>query len=315
MRVVRLMGFAGLLRVVLDPARLVLAFLACWVNGSSVYAAAAPREPVTITYLGNAGWQIEAAHKVVLVDPYLSEFGPEPDENDPDPILIPDQAQIDARIHRADYILITHGHPDHMLDAPYISNKTGAVIICTESHANIARAYGVPDERLIVVRGGEDYQFEGFSLRIMPSLHSPLYGKRYNNDPKLNGNTPAGLKAPLHLSAYVEGGSLAYLLRIGGHRIFIAGTMNFIENELQNLRPDIAMIGAGKSRTENYDYAGRIMRALGNPPIVLPQHWVHGAPISAEALENVHQFAAEIKAASPATRVVIPEYFKAMSFR
>ena len=278
MRVVRRVGFAGLLRVVLDPARLVLAFLACWVGGSSVYAAAAPREPVTITYLGNAGWQIEAAHKVVLVDPYLSEFGPEPDENDPDPIIVPDQAQIDARIHRADYILITHGHPDHML------------------------------------RGGEDYQFEGFSLRIMPSLHSPLYGKRYNNDPRLNGNTPAGLKAPLHESAYVEGGSLAYLLRIGGHRIFIAGTMNFIENELQNLRPDIAMIGAGKSRAENYDYAGRIMRALGNPPIVLPQHWVHGSPISAEALENVHQFAAEIKAASPATRVVIPEYFKAMSF-
>ncbi len=91
--------------------------------------------------------------------------------------------------------------------------------------------------------------------------------------------------------------------------------MNFIENELQNLRPDIAMIGAGKSRTENYDYAGRIMRALGNPPIVLPQHWVHGAPISAESLENVRQFAAEIKAASPATRVVIPDYFKAMQFR
>jgi hypothetical protein len=44
-------------------------------------------------------------------------------------------------------------------------------------------------------------------------------------------------------------------------------------------------------------------------------HWVHGAPISAESLENVRQFAAEIKAASPATRVVIPEYFKAMSFR
>ena len=264
MRVVGLMGSPSL-------ARVVVAFLVCWVGGWTIHAAT-PREPVTITYLGNAGWQIEAAHKVLLVDPYLSEFGPGPDENDPDPIVVPDQAQIDARIQRADYILITHGHPDHMLDAPYISNKTGAVIIGTGSHANIARAYGVPEERLIVVLGGEDYQFEGFSLRIMPSLHSPLYGKRYNNDPKLNGNTPAGLKAPLHLSAYVEGGSLAYLLRIGGHRIFIPGTMNFIENELQNLRPDIAMIGAGKSRNENYDYAGRIMRGLGNPPIVLPQH-------------------------------------------
>jgi L-ascorbate metabolism protein UlaG (beta-lactamase superfamily) len=306
MRAVKFTGFTTF-------ARMASAFLACWLVATTAHAAAS-REPVTLTYLGNAGWQIEAAHKIILVDPYLSEFGDQPDDNDPDPILVPDQAQIDARIHHADYILITHGHPDHMLDAPYISNKTGAIIICTGSHANIARAYGVPEKRLIVVVGGEDYQFEGFSLRIMPSIHSPLWDKRYNNYPKYYGNTPADLRAPLHESAYVEGGSLAYLLRIGGHEIFIHGSMNYLENQLQGLRPDIALIGAGKSRTENYDYAGRIMHALGNPPVVLPQHWVHGSPISADALNNVHQFAAEIKAASPATRVVIPEYFKAMQF-
>ena len=298
---------------IVTAARIALALLACWLISSTVHAAAS-REPVTITYLGNAGWQIEAAHKTILVDPFLSEFGPEPEGDDPDPIIVPDQAQIDARIHHADYILITHGHVDHMLDAPYISNKTGAVIIGTGSHANIARAYGVPDERLLVVSGGEDYQFEGFSLRVLHSIHSPLFAKRYNNGPKYIGDTPAGLKAPLHESAYVEGGSLAYLLRIGGHQIFIHGSMNYIENEIQGLRPDIALIGAGKSRTENYDYAGRVMRALGDPPVVLPQHWVHGSPITADALDNVHQFAAEIKAASPKTRVVIPEYFKAMQF-
>ena len=306
MRLIKLKGFTSLTAVT-------SALLACWLVIMPARAAA-PRETVTITYLGNAGWQIEAAHKIILVDPYLSEFGPEPDDNDPDPIMVPDQAQIDAHIHKADYILITHGHSDHMLDAPYISNKTGAVIICTESHSNIARAYSVPNERLIVVRGGEDYQFEGFSLRIMPSIHSPMYDKRYNNDPAYTRNTPAGLKAPLHESAYSEGGSLAYLLRIGGHQIFIHGSMNYIENEIRGLRPDIALIGANKSRKENYDYAGRIMRALGNPSIVLPQHWVAGNPISADALNNVHQFAAEIKAASPKTQVVIPEYFKAMQF-
>lgn len=295
-------------------AYVALALLACCLASCSARAAA-PREPVTLTYLGNAGWQIEAAHKIILVDPYLSEFGPEPDDNDPDPVIVPDKAQIDARIHHADYILITHGHVDHMLDAPYISNKTGAVILCTGSHANIARAYGVPQERLIVVLGGEDYQFDGFSVRVIPSLHSPLFNKRYNNGPQYIGDTPPGLKAPLHESAYVEGGSLAYLLRIGGHQIFIHGSMNYLESQLQGLRPDIALIGAGKSRTENYDYAGRIMRALGQPPIVLPQHWVHGSPISADALDNVHQFAAEIKAASPKTQVVVPEYFRAMEFR
>jgi L-ascorbate metabolism protein UlaG (beta-lactamase superfamily) len=286
---------------------------------SCVAAAATPRESVTLTYLGNAGWQIEAAHKTILVDPYLSEFRDQTQESELedqelDPILTPDKDQIDARIHHADYILITHGHPDHMLDAPYISNKTGAVIICTASHANIARAYDVPNQRLIIVRGGEDFQFDGFSLRVIPSLHSPLWGKHYN-DTMWASNTPPGLKAPLHASAYGEGGSLAYLLRIGGHEIFIHGSMNFIENEIQGLRPDIAVIGAGKSRKENYDYAARFMHALGNPAIVLPQHWVSGnPPISKDALDNVQKFAAEIRDASPATKVVIPEYFKPIQF-
>jgi L-ascorbate metabolism protein UlaG (beta-lactamase superfamily) len=292
----------------------VLVALMCLLAGAGVHAGTV-REPVTFTYLGNAGWQIEAAHKIILVDPYLSEFGPEPDANETDPIVKPDQAQIDAHIHKADYILITHGHPDHMLDAPYISNKTGAVIICTQSHANIARAYGVPEERLIVVLGGEDYQFEGFSLRILPSIHSPLWNKRYNNHTDYTGSTPAGLKAPLHESMYMEGGSLAYLLRIGGHEIFIHGSMNYVENQITGLRPDIAVIGANKSRTENYDYEGRIMRALGHPAVVLPQHWTARSPITAEALDNVNQFAASIKAASPTTRVVIPKYFEPMQFR
>jgi hypothetical protein len=48
---------------------------------------------------------------------------------------------------------------------------------------------------------------------MLAGIHSPMFAKRYNNDPKYAGNTPAGLKAPLHESAYVEGGSLAYLLR------------------------------------------------------------------------------------------------------
>lgn len=76
---------------IVTAARIALALLACWLISSTVHAAAS-REPVTITYLGNAGWQIEAAHKTILVDPFLSEFGPEPEGDDPDPIIVPDQA-------------------------------------------------------------------------------------------------------------------------------------------------------------------------------------------------------------------------------
>jgi L-ascorbate metabolism protein UlaG (beta-lactamase superfamily) len=271
------------------------------------------RKEVRLTYLGNAGWQIEGAHITILVDPYLSQFrtkrGGDPNTDD-DEIIAPDTAQIDARIHKADYILITHGHVDHMLDAPYISNKTGAVIIGHETAANLARAYAVPDSKLITVRGGEDYDFGAFSLRVIPSLHSPLWKKQYLNS-AWAGTASRGLKAPLHESAFVEGGSLAYLLRIDGHKILIMGSMNFIEREMIGLQPDIALVGAGESRKESYDYAGRLMRALGYPGIVFPTHWdSYGSHSEEEANRNAKEFSTEIRSASPKTEVMIPEYFK-----
>lgn len=301
--------------------------LAAAATSTGVAAASGTRQPIELTYLGNAGWQIKAANKVILVDPYISEFRHARSDSrqitSDDPVATPDTAGIDAKIHRADYILITHGHYDHMIDAPHISKKTGAVIICSDSAANIARAYGIGkrfapadvspaeirQQRLIVVRGGEDLQFDGFSLAVIPSLHTALFDKRYN-DGFWAGSTRAGLSAPLHESDYAEGGTFIYLLRIAGHQVFIMGSMNYIEREISGLRPDVAIVGAGESRREIYDYAGRLMRALGDPPVVLPTHWDdYGTKPRGAALKEVALFSQEIRAASPHTRIVVPDYF------
>jgi L-ascorbate metabolism protein UlaG (beta-lactamase superfamily) len=123
-------------------------------------AATAPLKAgeLRLTYLGNAGWEITDGKKIVLVDPFLTQFarwtpkGPAPEvgPNDPYPA---DTALINAHVKKADYIVITHGHPDHALDAGYISKRTGAVIIGHETAANLARAYDVPDSNIITVVG------------------------------------------------------------------------------------------------------------------------------------------------------------------
>lgn len=290
---------------------------------------ASSRASIQITYLGNAGWQISDGKAVILVDPFISEFRTKKTEQltADDPIITPWTEGIDQHIRRADYILITHGHEDHMLDAPYISQKTGATIICSDSAANIARAYGIgkidkenvdlgaiKGQKMIVVRGGEDFQFDNFSLEIIPSLHTPLFDNRYN-DGFWAGNTAPGLKAPLHESDYAEGGTFIYLLRMAGHKIFIMGSMNYVERNIDGLRPDIAIIGAGSSRKEIYEYAGRLMHALGDPPIVLPTHWDdYGIKPRAEALKGVDTFTKEIHASSPHTKVIVPNYFVPMTF-
>mgnify|MGYP002137344138 CR=1 FL=1 len=86
------------------------------------------------------------------------------------------------------------------------------------------------------------------------------------------GRAPRGLRAPLRRDEYQEGGNLAYLLRMGGHEVLIMGSMNYIEREMVGLRPDIALVGSNSQRLEVFQFTGRLMKALGNPAVVIPTH-------------------------------------------
>jgi L-ascorbate metabolism protein UlaG (beta-lactamase superfamily) len=307
----------------------------CFVLAATLNCALAAQNPaddktaqVTLRYLGTAGWEISDGATVILIDPYLSRiFGPQPPGRPPyvrasgdtrppygwHDLAVPDVAVIDAHIPRADFVLVTHTHYDHVLDVPHIALKLRATVIGTESTENVMRAYNVPEEQLITVHGGEDYEFGAFSLKVIPSLHSPLDQKHYYSSAK----TPAGLKAPLTLEQmHAEGGTLAYLIRFRGHQILAFGGMNYIEREVEGLEPDVVLVGAAGSRKEIYDYSGRLMRDLRFPPVVLPTHWDNfTAPYAASqqpALDALQSFVQEINAASPKTKVIVPKYFEAI---
>ena len=284
---------------------------------------------VTLEYMGAAGWRISEGSTVILVDPYVSRIlGPPPPLAAPysklpgdtrpvygwSDVAVPDEAAIDSHVPRADFILVTHTHYDHILDVPHIARKTHSLVVGTESTENVLRAYSVPEEQLITVRGGEDYDFGVFSLRVIPSLHSPLDHKRYFS----SETAPPGMKAPLTLQQmHPEGGTLAYLIRFQGHQILVFGGMNYIEREIEGLEPDIVLVGAASSRKEIYDYTGRLMRNLHFPPLVLPTHWDNFfAPYGASqqpAVDALRTFIQEVSVASPKTKVIVPKYFEAIS--
>src|SRR5215468_8215805 len=93
--------------------------------------------------------------------------------------------------------------PSHARPARWLS----ALRARTTSHERTA-------EKLIVVRGGEDDEFGALSLRVIPSLHGVLrrapFLRRDPNAPPPKTAIPGNATAPLPISDFAEGGTLAY---------------------------------------------------------------------------------------------------------
>jgi L-ascorbate metabolism protein UlaG (beta-lactamase superfamily) len=67
------------------------------------------------TYYGHACFAVEAGGKTLLFDPFIS----------PNPLA----QKIDVSKVAADFILVSHGHGDHVADVVEIANRTGAKVI------------------------------------------------------------------------------------------------------------------------------------------------------------------------------------------
>jgi L-ascorbate metabolism protein UlaG (beta-lactamase superfamily) len=262
-------------------------------------AATNARQPLTMTYLGVAGWQIECAGKTILVDPYFSR-----------PVLdgaiSSDPEAVAAHApKKADLILVGHSHVDHLLDTPAVALASGAQVMGSASTIAVASARGVASDHLITVRGGEDYQFDGFSVRVIPSLHSALDHKHATPQ-----GQPITVIPPVRFEDFQDGGTFDYLVRVGGHEIFVSSTASFIERELVGLHPDVAIIATGL-RQEIHDYTCRLMRLLNQPATVFATHFDDwkGPPVDEPLSDDLAAFIREANGCSPRSHVIVPKHF------
>ncbi|MHA7830219.1 MAG: MBL fold metallo-hydrolase [Flagellimonas sp.] len=307
----------------LPPFQLFIFFLLMMGSPTLVSAQGNADDGLRFTYFGGAGWEISDGRVQILIDPYISrvKLGNSPANSKQDDrksffgsdYFESDTTMIDKLIKRADYILVHHSHVDHLGDVPYIARKTGAKVVGTETTANILRAYGIPEGQLLVVRGGEDYQFDDFSVKVIPSIHSALNDKHYF-DSRQHTDVET-LKAPLMIKDFIEGGSLMFLVRFDSHKVLTAGSMNFLERELMGLKPDIILPGVNLSRLEIYNYTERLLSVTGFPKIVIPTHWDNfRLPYGYSQEESVEMklkpFIEEVKAVSPGSKVLIPDHLE-----
>jgi L-ascorbate metabolism protein UlaG (beta-lactamase superfamily) len=225
---------------------------------------------VELTWFGTHAWQIRSGKHVVLTDPWITRFRTgtfTPEGADPKTKLVIKPEVIDRYISTADAILVHHGHYDHMADVPYVAKKTRATVLGTESHVNMLRAMRTPADLLSPVRGGEYLPFEGFTVEVFPSLHS--CGGRHHTYAypgyRLDGVPPR----PRVIEDLVEGGTLAYVITIGGVRILSLSTANFDPNALRDLQVDVVLAAPGGEP----GITDRLLRTIKPVKKVVATHW------------------------------------------
>ena len=170
------------------------------------------------TYYGQSCFLLEADGKKFLFDPFIT----------PNPLA----KHIDISTIEADYILVSHGHGDHVADLVTLAKQTGALVIAMVEVAGWAEKQGVTN--LHPMNFGTQ-QFDFGKLRMVWATHSSSLP-----DGSYGGN-PAG-----------------FVLELSGKTVYFAGdtSLNYDMKLLADLyRLDYAILPIGGNYTMDVDDA------------------------------------------------------------
>jgi L-ascorbate metabolism protein UlaG (beta-lactamase superfamily) len=108
------------------------------------------------TFYGHASVELETGGKKLLFDPFIS----------PNPMA----KHIDINSLKPDYILISHGHGDHVADLAAIQKNSGAKVICIAEIAGWLGKQGIDNTHGMNIGGGFDFDFG--RVKMVYALHS-----------------------------------------------------------------------------------------------------------------------------------------------
>lgn len=136
-----------------------------------------------ITFYGHASLGIEVGGKHILVDPFITGN--------------PKASAIDIETLKADYILVTHAHGDHVLDIEAIAKRTNATIV---SNAEIASYYAQREFKAHPMNHGGSWNFDFGKVRYVNAIHSSSF-----SDGSYGGNPGGFVIESEHKNIYIAG--------------------------------------------------------------------------------------------------------------
>jgi len=128
------------------------------------------KNKVNIMWLGHSAVKIiTPENKVILIDPFLTHnpSTPETEKNQP----------------QVDFILLTHGHEDHVGDTLKIAADTGAKVVAIVELLGLLKADGLDASQAVEMNKGGNVSLDGFTVTMVNANHSSSFGGRYAGDP------------------------------------------------------------------------------------------------------------------------------------
>ncbi len=216
----------------------------------------------TLRWLGHGTWSIETAGQTILLDPFLNESPTSP---------------VKADAVEADFVLVSHGHFDHVADAAAVANRTKATVVANFEICEWLTKQGVKSTQPMNLGGGIDLPFGRVTMTL--AHHSSVMP-----DGTYGGN-PGG-----------------FLLALEDKKIYFAcDTALFSDMKLIGAAGlDVAVVPIGDRFTMGPADAVEAIKLLA-PKRVLPAHYNTWPPIEQDA----KAWAARVKAETKAEPIVL----------
>lgn len=216
---------------------------------------------IELTWLGHGCWSIDTGKHILLVDPFLDDSPSAPIKSD----------QV-----KADFVLVSHGHFDHVADAAKIAQRTGAPVISNFEICTWLQKRGVDSVLPMNLGGGQNLAF-GRVKMTLAHHSSELPDGSY-------GGNPGG-----------------FLLTLGDTKIYLAcDTGLFYDMRLiGSCGLDLAVLPIGDVFTMGPEDSLEAVQLL-NPKRVAPSHYDTWPPIA----QDVNDWAARVRRHTKAEPVV-----------
>ena len=267
---------------------------------------ASAMQHVTLKWLGTAGWEIQIGQTKIMIDPFLTRQQADASEE-----WKTDEEAVLKVISGADYIFAGHSHADHIGDIPFIAKRFGAKILGSRTTVNLSLSAGVDKAQLTTISGGEKLDFKDFSVQVIKSQHGILTRDGQKRQSRSTEITRP-LSGPIFGKHFVEGGSYLYYFTFGKLSLLHQSTGNFIEENLQGLEPDIAIL----AENGNYDWT-EALKILRPKTVVVHHYDDWRVPLSsgmtAAVRRRAQRLEKDVKALDRNIKVIIPEFLQTIT--